>query len=94
MKPLELVTWYGPAVKWTWPFTSEQQLQLSSIPCMVDGGIMQVYAIGPDTADLILSFSPNWKENFGDTEADDRWFVRFGQMRLEDFEKLTEHEGW
>ena len=94
MTPLELVTWFGPAGKWTWPFTPEQRLQLSSIPCMVDGGIIQVYAIGPDTADLILTFSPGWEESFGDADEGDRWFIRFGQMRLEDFEKLPEHTGW
>ena len=88
-----LITWHGPEETWTWPFTQEQQLKLSSIPCLADG-IIQIYAIGPEYANLILSYDPNWHLDFVDSDIGTTWKIRFGQIQLEDFNRLPEHTGW
>ena len=93
-KPIDLVTWHGPVELWEWPFTPEQRLKLSYVPCMVDGGIIQVYAVGPIHPDLMQEFLPGWEQIFDGSEPGDVWAFRFGQMRLEDLDRLPEHTGW
>lgn len=88
------ITWHGPAEKWTWPFTPDQQASLRSVPCCCVDGSHQVYGIGPHSPDLILSFGSDTEAWLAGSEEGDIYYVRFGQMRLEDFEKLPEHQGW
>ena len=88
------ITWHDLAERWTTPFTDEQRARLTVLPASADG-IVQVYGIGPDAPDLILTTGYGYLDDMmGDCDAGDVWLVRFGQMRIEDFESLPEHPGW
>lgn len=94
---IDTIEWDTPVEDWPYPLSDERRAALSAHHACTDGGMISVVAVAPmgEAPNLILSLPAPVTDMIplGEHEPDGI-SVRFGRMRLSDFESLPEHDGW